>query len=168
MSGPVKHVLRAAQIEAGAFRFRHPLGGDSSEVVMSMLGRTAGLSRVGVSLARVPPGKEAFVYHRHCGEEEWVYILEGEGQSDIDDVTEPVGAGDFIAYPEGCAHSLSNTGDRDLVYLMGGEVLRTDIAECPRHQKRVLLVGDDAVFVDETDCQPFKASVEMIEKNPQD
>jgi uncharacterized cupin superfamily protein len=168
VSGPVKHVLRAAQIEADAFRFRHPLGGDNSEVVMSMLGRAAGLSRIGVNLARVPPGKEAFVYHRHRGEEEWVFILEGEGRSDIDDVTEPVGPGDFIAYPDGCAHSLFNTGDRDLVYLMGGEVLRTDIAEFPRHKKRILLVGDDAHLVDEADCQSFTASVEMTAENSQD
>ena len=163
MSRPKTRVLRAADIRASAFRFRHPLGGEGSEVVMSMLGRSAGLARVGVNLARVPAGKEAFIHHRHHGEEEWVFVLEGEGMSDIDDHTETVGPGDFIAYPAGCAHSLRNIGGSDLVYLVGGEVLRTDVADFPRHGKRVLRVGDETVFVDEAACEVLTPDVEPLE-----
>ena len=101
---PAGYILHKDEIDAQAFRFRHPLGGDRSECVMSALGRAAGLKRVGVNIARVPAGKEAFVYHRHHGEEEWVYILEGEARSEIDDVAETVRAGDFIGYPAGVAH----------------------------------------------------------------
>ncbi|MCG8442401.1 MAG: cupin domain-containing protein [Caulobacterales bacterium] len=152
-------ILRAADIAAAAFTFRHPLGGGDSFVTLSMLGRAAGLSRAGVNLARVPPGKEAFVHHRHHAEEEWVYILEGEAVSDIDDVAEPAGPGDFIAYPPGCAHSLRNVGAGDLVYLTGGEQTAVEIADFPRHGKRILRAGDRYEFMDEAAAEPFTPDI---------
>jgi hypothetical protein len=36
-----------------------------------MLSRAAGLERIAVNLAWVPPGKESAVYHLHHREEEW-------------------------------------------------------------------------------------------------
>ena len=48
-----------------------------------MLSRQVGLERAGVSLIRVPPGKESFVYHRHNVEEEWAFVLSGAGVVDI-------------------------------------------------------------------------------------
>ena len=164
MSGKPSHILKAGEQGALAFRFRHPLGQGGSEIVMTMLGRAAGLTRVGVNLGRVPPGKEAFVYHRHHAEEEWVYILEGEALSDIEDETHTVGPGDFIAYPVGVAHSLKNTGDNDLVYLMGGEQVAVEIGDFPRHGKRVLRRGDNTEFVDEEACAAFAPDIEPVVK----
>jgi len=37
----------------------------------------AGLKRLSLSLARVPPGRESFIYHSHERDEEFVYILSG-------------------------------------------------------------------------------------------
>ncbi len=45
-------------------RIRHPWN-PNSEVHMRPLSLEAGLSRVVLTLARVPPGKESFVYHAH-------------------------------------------------------------------------------------------------------
>lgn len=157
-------VIRASERAATSFRYRHPLGGGGSEIVMTMLARPAGLKRVGVNLGRVPPGKEAFVYHRHHAEEEWVFILEGRALSDIEGETEEVGPGDFIAYPAGVAHNLKNIGEGDLVYLMGGELLAVEIADFPRHGKRILRAGEQAAFVKEAALEPFTPEIEPIEK----
>lgn len=158
------YVVKAADRAPSTFRFRHPLGEGGSEIEMTMLARPAGLKRIGVNLGRVPPGKEAFVYHRHHAEEEWVFILEGRALSDIEDKTEEVGPGDFIAYPAGVAHNLKNTGEGDLVYLMGGEQLSVEIADFPRHGKRILRDGEQAAFVDENAIEPFTPELEPIEK----
>jgi len=155
MKDASKHVLRSVDIDKQAFRFIHPLGGDNSEITMSMLGRAVGLKRAGVNLGRVPPGKEAFVYHRHHNEEEWIYILEGRALSDIEEQTEQVGAGDFIGYPAGVGHNLKNIGNSDLVYLMGGEQTAVEVADFPRHGKRLVRAGERIEFVDEQAIEPF-------------
>jgi len=155
-----RFIIKASQRGATSFRFRHPLGGGGSEIEMTVLGRPAGLKRIGVNFARVPPGKEAFVYHRHHAEEEWVFILEGRAVSDIENKTEEVGPGDFIAYPAGVAHNLKNIGESDLVYLMGGEQQTVEIADFPRHGKRILRDGDEIAFVDEDALEPFTPELE--------
>ena len=155
-----RRILQPEDIAAQAFRFRHPLGGGGSEIIMTMLARTAGLTRVGVNIGRVPPGKEAFVYHRHNAEEEWVYILEGEAVSDIEGDKEKVGPGAFIAYPAGVAHNLANAGDSDLVYLMGGENSPVEIADFPRHGKRLLKSDQRHEFLDESAAENFVPDIE--------
>jgi uncharacterized cupin superfamily protein len=154
MSAPSRRIVRAAEIAAAAQTFSHPLN-PNSEISGAQLAPRTGLTRLGVSIARVPPGKESFIYHRHHGEEEWVYVLEGEGESDIEDVVERVGPGDFLGYPAGVAHTLRNIGTRDLVYLMGGEQLAMELAEFPREGKRVLRVGGRTDIVDDAACEQF-------------
>lgn len=157
------YVLRVGDARRRAFRFRHPLGGGTSEIVMTMLGRAAGLKRLGVNIGRVQPGKEAFVYHRHHVEEEWIYILEGEALSDIEGETETVGAGDFIAYPAGVAHNLKNTGPADLIYLMGGEQTAVEVADFPRHGKRLARAGDRMDIFSEAAAEQMVPKIEPLD-----
>lgn len=154
------HIIKAAEQTQHSFRFRHPLGKGGSEIVMTMLGLPAGLKRLGVNLGCVPPDKEGFIYHRHHAEEEWVYILDGEGVCDIEDVKTNVAKGDFIAFPAGVAHSILNTGDKDLVYLMGGEQTPVEVADFPRHGKRLLRAGERSEIVDADNCGAFYPQVE--------
>lgn len=64
MSEVERHLVRAgAARELPEFSFRHPLNPDASEIHLRTLGAGTGLERVAASLARVPPGKESFVYH---------------------------------------------------------------------------------------------------------
>ena len=156
------NIIKAAEQAQHSFRFRHPLGEGGSELIMTMLGRPAGLKRIGVNLGRVPPGKEAFVYHRHHAEEEWVYILAGEGVCDIEDVKTNVAKGDFIAFPAGVAHNILNTGDTDLVYIMGGEQTPVEVADFPRHGKRMLRAGERSEIVDAEGCDAFYPQVEPV------
>src|SRR5262245_33692884 len=114
----------------------------SSRFQASSLAEAGGLERVGVSIAWLPPGKESFAFHAHRYEEEWLYILEGRGLSIMGEDEAPIAAGDFIAFPTpSVAHVLRNTGDVDLVYLMGGENHAVEVIDYPRLGKTYLLLS---------------------------
>ncbi|PRQ05112.1 Oxalate decarboxylase OxdD [Enhygromyxa salina] len=99
----------------------HPLN-ERSEIFMTRLSDQTGLSHLGVSLARVPPGKESFALHVHSVQEEWIFVLSGQGKVQIDDRELDLRAGDFVGFPpNGPAHLVRNTSDVDLVYLQGGD-----------------------------------------------
>jgi uncharacterized cupin superfamily protein len=135
-------ILRAEQIADSLQTFSHPWN-PKSEISGAFLGRKVGLKRVGVNFAKIPPGKESFIYHAHHREEEWIYILSGQGIAEIDGAEFEVGAGDFMGFPTpSIAHHLKNTGNEDLVYLMGGENLDVEIAEFPRLGKRMIRYPD--------------------------
>lgn len=132
-------LVRAAQAEGATFS--HPLN-PNSEIHGRSLGDAVGLERLGIHLVRIPPGKESFVYHLHYTEEEFVYILSGRGIAEIGDEEHEVGPGDFMGFPTpSVGHHLRNPFDEDLVYLSGGERRISEIADFPRHDKRLVRVG---------------------------
>ncbi|MBF2046236.1 MAG: cupin domain-containing protein [Elainella sp. C42_A2020_010] len=148
-------ILRAEQIATSMQTFSHPWN-PQSEISGTYLGRTVGLKRTGVNFAKLAPGKESFIYHSHYCEEEWMYILSGHGTAEINGEEFAVGAGDFIGFPTpSVAHHLRNTGDEDLVYLMGGENLDVEIADFPKLGKRMLRRGDTVEIYDVSDAKPF-------------
>ena len=54
--------------------------------------------------------------HRHEGNSEAIYIIEGNGEMlEEDGSVSPLKAGDCSYCPEGCAHSLRNPSDADLI-----------------------------------------------------
>lgn len=132
MTDTSPYLVRTRDLGAAeAVRIRHPLN-PKSEVSLQRLGERTGMSRVVVTLARVPPGKESFIPHAHLRDEEFLYILEGEGTALIGDAELPVGPGDFMGFPsDGTPHHLKNTGSGDLVYLMGGERSPVEVARFP-------------------------------------
>jgi mannose-6-phosphate isomerase-like protein (cupin superfamily) len=73
---PKALVVRSAETKSLEQTFSHPWNPQSS-ITGVQLGRRVGLRRTGVNFARVPPGKESFVYHSHEREEEWISILAG-------------------------------------------------------------------------------------------
>ena len=100
---------------------RHPYN-ERSDIFMTRLSDRTGLSHLGVSMARVPPGKESFALHRHTIQEEWIYVLSGQGHVRIDDAELAIGPGDFVGFPpNGPVHLVRNSSDVDLVYLQGGD-----------------------------------------------
>jgi uncharacterized cupin superfamily protein len=141
--GAAAQVLRAGEIGDRQEAFAHPWN-LNSEMYGVQLGRAAGLKRLGVSIVRIPPGKESFVPHAHQCEEEWVYLLMGRAAALCGAEEIEIGAGDFVAYPAPQAvHHLRNIGDCDLVYLMGGENAKVDVVDYPAHDKRMLRVGEE-------------------------
>jgi uncharacterized cupin superfamily protein len=134
---PNLYLLRAADINARSQTFSHPWN-PRSELTGYQMGKATGLRRTGVNIARMPAGKESFVYHSHWSEEEWIYILSGRGVARIDGTDYEVGAGDFMAFPTpGVAHHLRNPFEEELVYLMGGENRDIDVADFPDLGKRM-------------------------------
>ncbi len=121
--------------------FRHPLN-PNSELRRYDLGGQAGLTRVGVSLVRVPPRRESFAKHSHAVEEEWLFVLRGRGLVDIGDESQEIGQGDFVGFPAGTyAHHVRNPNQEELVYLCGGERSAVDVIEYPTAAKRVVRIG---------------------------
>lgn len=135
--------------------FNHPLNPDS-EVTLRMLSRAAGLERVGVTLGRLGAGKESFIYHTHQFEEEWIFIISGQGVAVIEGEEYEVHPGDFMGFgTPSVAHTLVNPFDEDMIYLMGGERRPCEVATFPELDKLLLRRGDDAHIVDLSALHPM-------------
>jgi uncharacterized cupin superfamily protein len=161
MSTPPSRSLVRAGERGPEQSFSHPYN-PRSEIHGVMLARMTGLTRTGVNLARVPPGKESFVYHVHHGEEEWMYVLSGRGVAEVGGEEHAIGPGDFLGFaPGGPAHQIRNEGTEDLVYLSGGENRAVEVADFPRLQRRIVRYGkgqwDFAVY-------PMDAEVPLFAK----
>jgi len=155
MADTKQFVLQASEIAQREELFSHPWN-PKSQLIGVQLSRALGLKRTAVSIARMPPGKESFVYHSHRHEEEWLYILSGRAIAEIDGEELEVGPGDFIAFPTpSVPHHLKNPFDRDLVYLMGGENREFDIADFPRLGKRMVKSGEKFEVYDSPNAKPF-------------
>ncbi len=159
MSEKPEALLRASEIEtAEEIKTHHPLN-PNSEVHIRSLSEATGMSRVGVHIARVPPGKDSLEYHTHHYEEEFLYILSGRGVADIDGQEVEVGPGDFLGFKvPSVAHNLRNPFDEDLVYLMGGERKEYEVADFPRLRKRLIRDRGKAYIVHVDDMDEFELS----------
>jgi len=147
---------KSRDIAAHEKSFRHPLN-PNSLVTGTHVSALSGLVRTGVSVVRIPPGKESFCYHSHYCEEEWLYILSGRGMARIDGEELEVGPGDFMGFPTpSVAHHLSNPFDEELIYLMGGEARDADIADFPDLGKRLVRRGDAVEIYDMDDAQAWE------------
>lgn len=150
-----KFLIKASEVADAAASFSHPWN-PNSEIIGAHLSALVGLSRVGVSLLRIPAGKESFIYHSHQREEEWIYIISGRGVAEIEGDEFEVAAGDFMGFPTpSVAHHLLNPYGEDLVYLVGGEHLDVEIADFPRLGKRMLRTGRDVEIYDTSDARSF-------------
>lgn len=148
-------LLRSTEIAEQQATFSHPWNPNSS-ITGTQISRLVGLKRTGVSLAKVSPGKESFIYHSHEREEEWIYIISGRGIAEIDGEEFEVSAGDFMGFPTpSVAHHLRNPFDEELVYLMGGENLDVEIADFPRLGKRMLRREGNIEIYDTSSAQSF-------------
>ena len=148
-------LIRKNESDAAAASHSHPWN-PNSQISGVQLGRMAGLTRTGVSLATLAPGKESFVYHAHEREEEWIYIMSGRGTAEIDGEDHDVGPGDFMGFPTpSVAHHLRNTGTEPLVYLMGGENRDFEVATFPRLGKTMVRRGSEVEIYDIADAKPF-------------
>lgn len=146
---PSALLTRGEISEIAEAHIRHPWN-PKSDVYIKRLSAAAGLARVALSLVRIPPHKESFIYHRHEHDEEFIYILSGRGRAEIGNDAFDVGPGDFMGFPapDGPAHHLLNPYEEDLVYLMGGESSGFDIGHYPRERKHIIFHGKDIRAVD--------------------
>ncbi len=121
--------------------FSHPYN-PRSEIHGWLLSRVAGLGRIAVNLAWMPPGKESAIHHVHYREEEWLFVLEGRGIAEVGDAEHEVGPGDFLGFPPGVSHHLRNESAERLLFLEGGEVIPdAEVAGFPRLGRRLVRFG---------------------------
>ena len=95
-------------------------GSDRFGATVAPIGPAIGLSQLGCTLHEVEPGKRAFPFHAHHGNEEMSVVLSGTGEIRIGIDKHPVRAGDVIACPAGgpeTAHQVVNFGAEVLRYL---------------------------------------------------
>ena len=93
-----------------------------------------GMSGIGAMFVTVQPGRRAFPFHNHLGNDEMFVILEGEGTYRFGDQDFPVRAGDVCAAPRGgqdAAHQIINSGDKPLKYLGVSTQNDPDVVEYP-------------------------------------
>lgn len=92
------------------------------------LGDALGLTRIGVNLTTLAPGKESSMRHWHSHEDELIYVLEGELVLRTDAGEQTLTAGTCAGFPAGSrdGHQLVNTGRLPAVYL---EVSNRDPAD---------------------------------------
>ena len=150
-----RFLIKADEVAERAGSFSHPWN-PNSEIIGTRLSTLVGLSRIGVGLVRIPPGKESFVYHSHYREEEWIYVISGHGIAEIDDEEFEVSTGDFMGFPTpSVAHHLRNPYEEDLLYLVGGENRDVEVADFPRLSKRMLRRGQDVEVYEASDARGF-------------
>jgi uncharacterized cupin superfamily protein len=83
------------------------------------LGDAFGLTRIGINLTTLLPGKESSMQHWHTREDEFVYVLEGEVMLRTGAGEQRLTAGMCAGFPAGVedGHHLVNRSDRPAVYL---------------------------------------------------
>jgi uncharacterized cupin superfamily protein len=100
----------------------------------SRLGDAAGLTQFGVNLLRLPPGQWSSQRHWHRGEDEFVYVLQGEVVLVTDSGEEVLHAGDCAGFKAGepDGHHLQNRGPAEAVILeVGARLPQGDAVDYP-------------------------------------
>lgn len=97
------------------------------------LGDTLGLTKIGVNLTTLPPGKQSSMRHFHTREDEVVFIIEGEVVLRTDEGEQTLTAGMCAGFPAGSknGHQLVNRSDRPARYLEISNRDPEDSAEYP-------------------------------------
>jgi len=129
-----KHVINLSEVPVDKINAPEgsPFGG-----LRQRVGAHLGAQKLGYSFFNVPPGKVAFPYHTHTGNEEMIYIIDGAGVLRFGKEELVVAAETVIACPPGAeyAHQLINTGDKELRYLVVSTMEFPDVCEYPDSNK---------------------------------
>jgi len=135
-----KHIIRLADVPVDKINApdNSPFGGERRRV-----GAHIGAAKLGYSFFTVPPGKAAFPFHSHTGNEEMIYVIEGEGILRFGAEEPAVKSETVIACPPGgeYPHQLINTGKGDLRYLVVSTMAYPDLTEYPDSNKVGALGG---------------------------
>ncbi|MWV40478.1 cupin domain-containing protein [Natrialba sp. INN-245] len=124
--------LEWTEYDRGESRFRR-----------KQLSEAADADGLGCSLYELPPGERSWPYHYHTGNDEAVFVLDGEGVLRCEDGETSLEAGDFVAFPtaEEGAHQIVNDGDTPLRYLMVSTMNEPDITVYPEMDKIGVYAG---------------------------
>jgi uncharacterized cupin superfamily protein len=117
--------------------------GKGFECQIAPVGAELESQKIGFNVTVIPPGKKAFPYHAHRGNEEMFFILEGEGAIRIAGTTHRIRRGDFISLPPGrdSAHQIFNDSAAPLRYLAVSTMKLPEVVEYPDAGKLGVTAG---------------------------
>jgi len=97
------------------------------------LGTALGLTKIGVNLTTLAPGKESSMRHFHTHEDEMVFVIEGEVVLRTDEGEQVLTAGTCAGFPSGSrdGHQLVNRSGQPARYLEISNRDPEDTAEYP-------------------------------------
>jgi uncharacterized cupin superfamily protein len=115
---PCKIDVSAAPVVKGS-GYPAPYGEPCVERLRQRLGDAAGLTQFGVNLTRLPPGCWSSQRHWHAGEDEFVFIVQGEVVLVTSAGEETLRAGDCAGFKAAVAdgHQLQNRSNADALVL---------------------------------------------------
>jgi len=121
------------------------------------LGDAAGLSKIGVNLTTLAPGKESSMRHYHSREDELVFVLEGELVLRTDEGEQLLSAGMCAGFPAGVAngHQLVNRSQRPATYLELSNRDPEDSAEYPDEDLVYRKASDGSATFTHKDGAPY-------------
>ncbi len=110
----------------------------------------------GVNLTRLPPGVQSALLHSHSVQEEFVYILEGEGTLITDAGETPLCAGMCMGFsPAGAPHQVVNRSSGDLVFLEVGTRETADEGSYPNDDLKVVTNAEGKRLSAHKDGTPY-------------
>lgn len=122
------------------------------------IGDALGLTKVGVNLTTLPPGKESSMRHYHSLEDEMVFVLEGEVVLRTDEGEQTLTAGMCAGFPAGAknGHHLVNRSDRPARYLEISNRDPSDGAEYPDDDLRYTRGEDGRAIFSHKDGSAYR------------
>ncbi len=132
--------------------------------IKKSLSQATGAEKLGCRYYEVAPGKRAWPYHYHYGNEEAIFILEGEGLLRQADGEHPVKKDDFMTFPVGPehAHQLINNSSAPLKYLCFSTMIEPDVCVYPYSNKiGVFAVDAPGMPVTEKTLEKFYKNEEL-------
>jgi uncharacterized cupin superfamily protein len=96
-----------------------------------------GMEKIGCTVVDLEPGKRAWPYHLHYGQEELFIVLEGRGTLRYDDGEYEIRQGEvfFAGTGPGTAHQIVNTSNSKLRYLALSSMGDPEICYYPDSRK---------------------------------
>ncbi|WFR56943.1 cupin domain-containing protein [Anaerocolumna sp. AGMB13025] len=106
---------------------------DRIGLITKELGTSTGSQKLYVNMDSVPPKGYSTKYHSHSQQEEFFYIISGNGILRLNNKETAVSQGDFLSKPAGenIAHTFYNSGEEPLVILDIGTKEKEDTCYYP-------------------------------------
>lgn len=160
MSDPAKPPIAvhatAVPARTGARFLPEPFASRLARRVKHPLGDAFGLKAFGVNLLRLTAGDVSALHHRHLGQDEFVYVLEGRPTLVTDQGEAVLSPGMCAGFPAGgTAHHLENRTAQEVVLLEVGDRAPGDQVAYPTEDLELAFGADGRPRITHRDGTPY-------------